>query len=46
MTALLDDLSRLGAEIQQLWAKYSEGELDLAAVSVATNTAIELARTL
>jgi hypothetical protein len=46
MTALLDDLSRLGAEIQQLWAKYSEGELDLAAVFVATNTAIELARTL
>jgi hypothetical protein len=46
MTTLMDDLSRLRAEIAQLWAKYNSGEMDLAAVSVATNTAIELARTL
>ncbi|CAA9959252.1 hypothetical protein PTMSG1_02768 [Pyrenophora teres f. maculata] len=34
------------AEVAELWAKHNAGELDLATVSVATNTAIELARSL
>ncbi|KAE8849612.1 hypothetical protein PTNB85_00028 [Pyrenophora teres f. teres] len=46
MTTLIDDLSRLRAEVAELWAKHNAGELDLATVSVATNTAIELARSL
>ncbi|KAI4171808.1 MAG: hypothetical protein LQ346_008699 [Caloplaca aetnensis] len=44
MTALMDDLSRLRLEIAELWTKYEAGQMDIAAVSVATNTAIELAR--
>lgn len=44
MTALMDDLSRLRLEIAELWTRYEAGEMDIAAVSVATNTAIELAR--
>ncbi|KAF2821788.1 hypothetical protein CC86DRAFT_358812 [Ophiobolus disseminans] len=44
MTMLMSDLSRMRAEIAQLLAKYSAGTMDLAAVSVATNTAIELPR--
>lgn len=44
MTTLMDDLSRLRAEIAELWTRYEAGEMDIAAVSVATNTAIELAR--
>lgn len=43
MTALMDDLSRLRLEIAELWTRYEAGEMDIAAVSVATNTAIELA---
>ncbi|KAM0258486.1 hypothetical protein ACHAQJ_003825 [Trichoderma viride] len=43
-TALLDDYSRLRAEIKSLWADYATGRLDLAAVSVATNMAFEIAR--
>lgn len=44
ITALMDDLSRLRLEIAELWTRYEAGEMDIAAVSVATNTAIELAR--
>ncbi|KAL8980519.1 MAG: hypothetical protein Q9205_004414, partial [Flavoplaca limonia] len=44
ITTLMDDLSRLRREIAELWTKYEAGEMDIAAVSVATNTAIELAR--
>ena len=43
MTTLMDDLSRLRIEITDLWKKYEAGEMDIAAVSIATNTAIELA---
>ncbi|UKZ64759.1 uncharacterized protein TrAtP1_005970 [Trichoderma atroviride] len=42
--ALLDDYRRLRSEIKTLWADYASGKLDLAAVSVATNMAFELAR--
>ncbi|KAL9036100.1 MAG: hypothetical protein Q9180_004491, partial [Flavoplaca navasiana] len=44
ITTLMDDLSRLRREIAELWTQYEAGEMDIAAVSVATNTAIELAR--
>ncbi|KAL8864998.1 MAG: hypothetical protein Q9174_007128, partial [Haloplaca sp. 1 TL-2023] len=44
ITALMDDLSRLRTEIRELWTKYEAGKMDIAAVAVATNTAIELAR--
>ncbi|KAL6693182.1 hypothetical protein J3F84DRAFT_396640 [Trichoderma pleuroticola] len=43
-TALLDDYHCLRIEIKSLWADYVFGSLDLAAVSVATNVAFELAR--
>lgn len=46
MTTLISELASMRAEVAQLWAKYSAGALDLAAVSMATNTAIELAHTL
>lgn len=42
--ALLDDYRHLRSEIKTLWADYASGKLDLAAVSVATNMAFELAR--
>lgn len=44
MMALMDDLARLRHEIAGLWKRYEAGEMEIAAVSVATNTAIELAR--
>lgn len=44
MTTLMDDLSRMRTEIAKLWTRYEAGGMDIAAVSVATNTAIELAR--
>ena len=43
MTTLMDDLSRLRSEIAELWTKYEAGKMDIAPVSIATNTAIELA---
>jgi hypothetical protein len=46
MTMLMDDFSRLRAEIAHLWARHNEGELDLITVSVATDTAIQLAHSL
>lgn len=46
MITLIGDLSRMRAEIAEVWSKYSAGKVDLAAVSVATSTAIELAHTL
>ncbi|KAK8087729.1 hypothetical protein PG997_002690 [Apiospora hydei] len=42
--ALLADLAKLRAEVNTLWDRYSAKELDLAAVSVATNAAMEFAR--
>jgi hypothetical protein len=42
-TSLMDDLSRLRAEVKKLWSRHHAGELDLATVPVATNTAIDLA---
>ena len=44
ITTLMEDLSRLRIEIGKLWAKYEAGDMDIAAASVATNAAIELAR--
>lgn len=44
MSALMDDLGRLREEVAGLWAEYEAGKKDIAAVAVATNTAIELAR--
>ncbi|KAM0337025.1 hypothetical protein ACHAPQ_003524 [Fusarium lateritium] len=41
---LLRDYETLTQEVQALWTKYSAGQLDLAAVSIATNTAFEIAR--
>ncbi|OAA70149.1 hypothetical protein LEL_09965 [Akanthomyces lecanii RCEF 1005] len=43
VTALLDDYAQLRAAIRNLWSEHTGGCLDLAAVSVATNTAFELA---
>ncbi|KAL7928044.1 hypothetical protein V8C35DRAFT_319101 [Trichoderma chlorosporum] len=45
-TTLLDDYHRLRAEIKSLWVDYTSGSLDLAAVSVATNVAFEMARSM
>ena len=44
ITTLMGDLSRLRIEIGKLWAKYEAGDMDIAAASIATNAAIELAR--
>ena len=44
MTTLMDDLSRLRMEVAELWTKYDTGGMDVAAVSIATNTAIKLAQ--
>lgn len=46
LVVLIHDYDRLRREIRLLWARYERGELDLAAVSVATNTAFELARSM
>ncbi|KAK7968802.1 hypothetical protein PG988_007875 [Apiospora saccharicola] len=43
---LLADFGKLRDEVKVLWDKYSAKELDLAAVSVATNAAMEFARNL
>ncbi|GKT50537.1 uncharacterized protein ColSpa_10718 [Colletotrichum spaethianum] len=43
-TAFLKDLAQLQDEILELWSEYKKGSVDLAAVSVATNTALQLAR--
>lgn len=44
LTTLLHDYDRLRDEVRSLWVRYEKGELDLATVSVATNTAFEFAR--
>lgn len=44
MTTLMSDLSHLRREVADLWAEYEDGAIDLAAVSVATETAIEFGR--
>ncbi|KAK8036424.1 hypothetical protein PG991_001561 [Apiospora marii] len=41
---LLGDFAKLRDEVRALWDRYSAKELDLAAVSVATNAAMEFAR--
>ncbi len=58
LTVLLNDYADLRAEIRALWTEYTScnpngdaaasfsGEFDLAAVSVATNTAFEMARSM
>ncbi|WQF77176.1 hypothetical protein CDEST_02190 [Colletotrichum destructivum] len=43
-TAFLRDLGQLRDQILELWGEYKSGDVDLAAVSVATNTALQLAR--
>ncbi|KAF9765317.1 hypothetical protein IL306_002404 [Fusarium sp. DS 682] len=45
-TALLRDYDLLSQKIHSLWEKYAKGELDLAAVSLATNTAFEFAHSM
>ncbi|KAF4470290.1 Ank-repeat mbp1 [Fusarium albosuccineum] len=45
-TSLLKDYDRLSLELKSLWMRYESGLIDLAAVSVATNTAFELARSM
>jgi hypothetical protein len=46
LVSLLEDYGRLSKEIKSLWLRYSTDSLDLAAVSVATNMAFELARSM
>ncbi|KAF5573338.1 hypothetical protein FPCIR_13999 [Fusarium pseudocircinatum] len=43
---LLRDYDILSKEIRSLWDKYAAGQLDLAAVSIATNTAFEFANSM
>ncbi|KAK4215588.1 hypothetical protein QBC37DRAFT_481342 [Rhypophila decipiens] len=40
---LMEDLNKMRAQIQQLWSNHGIGNGDLAAVAVATNTAVEFA---
>ncbi|KAF5561061.1 hypothetical protein FPHYL_6356 [Fusarium phyllophilum] len=44
--SLLRDYDILSKEIRSLWDKYAVGQLDLAAVSIATNTAFEFANSM
>lgn len=46
LMALLSDYHLLTDEVKSLWQRYDSGELDVAAVSVATNTAFDLARSM
>lgn len=45
-TVLLDDYDRLRSEVAALWAEFAAGTLDLAAVSIATNMATEIAQSM
>jgi hypothetical protein len=45
-TSLMGDLSRLRAEVKELWRRQHTGEIDLETVSVAKNSAINLAHDL
>ncbi|KAJ0149744.1 Glycerol-3-phosphate dehydrogenase [Fusarium oxysporum f. sp. albedinis] len=45
-TTLLRDYAYLSQEIHSLWEKYANGELDLATVALATNTAFEFAHSM
>ncbi|KAM7210096.1 hypothetical protein V8F06_014518 [Rhypophila decipiens] len=40
---LMEDLNKMREQIQRLWAHHKDGNGDLAAVAVATNTAVEFA---
>jgi hypothetical protein len=44
MSAVINDLLKIRAVIEWMWANYRDGIFDLCAAAVATNTAIELAR--
>ncbi|OAA40372.1 hypothetical protein ISF_09813 [Cordyceps fumosorosea ARSEF 2679] len=46
LTTLLNDYADIRAEIRALWTEHASGRLDLAAASVATNAAIEMARSM
>ncbi|KAG9193525.1 hypothetical protein G6011_03560 [Alternaria panax] len=46
MTMLMNDLSRIRVEIADLRARHKAREMDLATISVATNTAIQLAHSM
>lgn len=46
LITLLNDYTLLGEGIKSLWTRYTNGQLDIAAISVATNTAFELARSM
>ena len=43
---LLHDLSKLRTEVSHAWAGYKQGGHDLIAVSITTNTAVDLARSM
>jgi hypothetical protein len=44
MTASMADIDRMRSKIRALWISCNTGEANLASVSVATNTAIQLAK--
>lgn len=46
LVSLLDDYDRLTKHVKPLWSRYAAGDLDLAAVAVATNAAFDLARSM
>lgn len=41
---LFRDITAIRTHVKSLWTSYAKGELSLSAVSVATNTAVDLAR--
>ncbi|KAI1262316.1 hypothetical protein F5Y18DRAFT_397995 [Xylariaceae sp. FL1019] len=44
LAVVIDDMNRVRASISWIWANYRVGVFDLAAASIATNTAIDLVR--
>jgi hypothetical protein len=45
-TALLGDANKLRSDVLWIWSKYHAGIIDLIAAALATNTAVELVRSL
>lgn len=43
---MIDDLNKIRQEVKRIWAGYRDGVFELAAAAVATNTAVDLARSL
>lgn len=43
---MIDDMNKIRQEVKRIWAGYRDGMFDLAAAAVATNTAVDLARSL